>query len=333
MPSGTRKRENFSVSTTNRRQFLGAAAASAVASLVPREVTAQLAALPELETIIDTHVHFYDPSRPGGVPWPPATDTGLYRPMLPETYRKVTSKLGIRGVIEVEASPLLEDNQWVLDLAAREPIILGTCGDITIGEPGFGSSLERFLKSGRFYGIRIGNLWNRELNDDLKKPETIANLRLLAQAGLEIDVIGGFPILPNVIQVSDRVPELRIVVEHMPFDPPRNVADRAAAERALHEIGERRQIFSKVSNVLRKANGQPVGDLEFYRPALDQLWETFGVDRLVYGSNWPVSEKTGPYDLVFRIVREYFATKGKDASQKFFAANSQAAYRWKARNA
>lgn len=321
------------MSTINRRRFLGTAAAAAVGSGTPTGLLAQLPMPPELETIIDTHVHFYDPSRPGGIPWPPASDTLLYRPVLPETFKKVTAGLGIKGVIEVEASPLLEDNQWVLNLAMREPILLGTCGDIEIGKPGFGRRLERFLKGGRFYGIRIGNLWNRDLGDDLKKPETVANLKLLAQAGLEVDMIGGFPILPSVIHVSDQAPELRIVVEHMPFDPPRNEADRPAAESLLHEIGQRRQIFSKVSNVLRKKDSQPVADIEFYRSSLDQLWETFGVDRLIYGSNWPVSEKAGPYGLVFRIVREYFATKGKDASGKFFAANSRAAYRWKTRNA
>ena len=316
----------------NRRRFLVTSAAAATASLAKKELRSQLRALPELENIIDTHVHFYDPSRPGGVPWPPTSDPGLYHPVLPEAYRKMTAGLGIKGVIEVEASPLLEDNQWVLELAARESIILGTCGDIEIGKPGFGVSLERFLKSGRFYGIRIGNLWNRNLSEDLNKPESIANLKLLAQAGLEVDMIGGFPILPNVIQISDRVPELRIVIEHMPFDPPRNEADLPAAESALGEIVQRRQIFSKVSNVLRKKNGQPVEDLEFYRPSLDRLWEAFGVDRLVYGSNWPVSEKVGPYELGFRIVHEYFATKGNNASRKFFADNSEAAYRWKPRN-
>ena len=321
------------MSTMNRRRFLGTAAAAAAASLAPMEISAQSPALPELDGVIDCHVHFYDPSRPGGVPWPSANDTTLYRPILPETYRKVTAGLGITGLIEVEASPLLEDNQWVLDLAAHDPIILGTCGDIEIGKPGFGDSLERFLKSGRFYGIRIGNLWNRNLSEDLQKPETIANLKLLAQAGLEVDMIGGFPILPNVIEVSDRVPELRIVIEHMPFDPPRNQPDQPAGESTLHEIGQRHQIFSKLSNVLRKKNGQPVEDPDFYRPSLDQLWETFGADRLIYGSNWPVSEKAGPYQLVFKTVREYFATKGKGASQKFFSRNSQTAYRWKARTA
>jgi predicted TIM-barrel fold metal-dependent hydrolase len=293
------------------------------------ELLAQPPALPQLETIIDTHVHFYDPSRPGGIPWPPAADAALYRPILPEEYKKTTASFHIKGVIEVEASPLLEDNQWVLDLAAREAIMLGTCGDIEIGKPGFGESLERFHKSGRFYGIRIGDIWGRSLRADLQKPETVANLKLLAQAGLEVDVIGGFAILPDVIQISDQVPELRIVVEHMPFDPPRNDTDRSAAENALREIGGRHQIFSKVSNVLRKASSQPVENLDYYRPSLDQLWDIFGVDRLVYGSNWPVSERVGPYELVFRIVREYFATKGKDASEKFFAGNSKVAYRWK----
>jgi predicted TIM-barrel fold metal-dependent hydrolase len=316
----------------HRRQFLGAAVAAGIGSLVPTDLRAELTSLPELENIIDCHVHFYDPTRAGGVPWPPAADTMLYRPVLPEAYRRMTASLGIKGVIEVEASPLLEDNQWVLDLAAREPIILGTCGDIEIGKPGFGDSLERFLRTGRFYGIRIGNLWNRNLSDNLKKPETIANLKLLAQSGLEVDIIGGFPILPSVIQISDRVPELRIVVEHTPFDPPRNPAERPAGESAFHELGQRRQIFAKVSNVVRKKNGQPVEDLEFYRPGLDQLWDIFGADRLIYGSNWPVSEKAGPYDLVFRIVRDYFAKKGKEASRNFFANNSHAAYRWKARN-
>jgi L-fuconolactonase len=105
------------MSTMNRRRFLVTAAIVAVPSLAPMELPAQAPALPELEPIIDTHVHFYDPLRPGGVPWPPANDTLLYRPVLPEAYKKVTAGLSIKGVIEVEASPPLEDNQWVLDLA------------------------------------------------------------------------------------------------------------------------------------------------------------------------------------------------------------------------
>jgi predicted TIM-barrel fold metal-dependent hydrolase len=279
--------------------------------------------------IIDAHVHFYDPFRPGGTPWPPKDDVTLYRTVMPTEYKKMTVPFGIKGVIEVEASPLLEDNQWVLDLAGREPIILGTCGDFEIGKTGFGESLERFHKSGRFLGIRIGYLWSRILRADLQNPEAISNLKLLAQAGLEADVVGGPNVFNDVIQISDKVPDLRIVVDHMPFDAPDTEAGKSAAERVLREIGDRPQVFSKVSNVLRRVDDRLLKNTNHYRPMLDELWDVFGADRLVYGSNWPVSDKVGPYEVVFKVVREYFATKGQDASEKYFWKNSKIAYRWR----
>ncbi len=241
--------------TLNRRTFLRSAAAAAAGSLA----SSQSHALPKLEKIIDAHVHFYDPFRPGGTPFPPKDDTTLYRTVLPAEYRQMTAAYGIKGVIEVEASPLLEDNQWVLDLARREPIILGTCGDLEIGKAGFAENLERFHKSGRFLGIRIGYLWNRNLHDDLQGPEAFSNLKLLAQAGLEADFVGGPSVIGDVIEISDRVPELRIVIDHMPFDAPHDAAEKSAYEKALREIGDRPQIYSKSLKRFAPSGQSPCG--------------------------------------------------------------------------
>ncbi|HXR77120.1 MAG TPA: hypothetical protein VN737_14170, partial [Bryobacteraceae bacterium] len=60
--------------------------------------------------IIDTHTHFYDPTRPHGVPWPSKSEKILYRPVFPEEFKRLTARLGITGTIAVEASPLVEDN-------------------------------------------------------------------------------------------------------------------------------------------------------------------------------------------------------------------------------
>ena len=249
---------------------------------------------------------------------------------MPTEYKKMTVPFGIKGVIEVEASPLLEDNQWILDLAKREPIILGTCGDLEIGKAGFRENLERFHKSGRFLGIRIGYLWGRNLHNDLQNPDAFANLKLLAQAGLEVDFVGGPGVIDDVIQISDRVPELRIVIDHMPFDDPHDAAEKSAYDKALREIEGRPQIFSKVSSVLRRVDNRLVENPDYYRPKLDELWDIFGADRLIYGSNWPVSDKVGPYEVVFNVVREYFSARGEDASEKYFWKNSKVAYRWRA---
>ena len=75
--------------------------------------------------IIDTHTHFYDPTRPQGVPWPGPDEELLYRRVLPEDHRALAAPEGVTGTVVVEASAWLEDNQWILDLAAQTPWIVG----------------------------------------------------------------------------------------------------------------------------------------------------------------------------------------------------------------
>lgn len=68
--------------------------------------------------IIDTHTHFYDPSRPAGVPWPTEEGGPIYRTVLPEHHRSIAAPTGVVGTVVTAASAWLEDNQWLLDLAA-----------------------------------------------------------------------------------------------------------------------------------------------------------------------------------------------------------------------
>jgi L-fucono-1,5-lactonase len=294
----------------DRRTFLATAALTASSSE---------AAPPE--RIIDTHTHFYDTTRPQGVPWPPKIEKILYRPVLPEEFVKMTKPLGVTGTIEVEASVWLEDNQWVLDLAEKNPVIVGTVGHLEPGTPGFGKNLDRFHRNPRFRGIRLSTT-------ALGKPEVLSDLKALASANLELDAIGGPPLFPHVVRVTDQIPALRIVINHLPFDPPPEPAARAAYQTALHELQKRPQVFAKISNVPRVSGNRVPDDVAFYRPALDELWEIFGRDRVVYGSNWPVSARIAPYETAFKIVREYFAAKGQEATEKYFWRNSMAAYRW-----
>ena len=87
--------------------------------------------------IIDTHTHFYDPFRPQGVPWPEKDDEILYRRALPEDYKALAVPEGVTGTVMVECSPWVEDNQWVLDLAATDPFIVGLVGHLEPDDPDF----------------------------------------------------------------------------------------------------------------------------------------------------------------------------------------------------
>ncbi|HYM12435.1 MAG TPA: amidohydrolase family protein [Bryobacterales bacterium] len=309
----------------NRRTFLGSAAGMALGGL-----RAQVPSFP----IIDTHIHLFDPTRPQGVPWPPK-DTVMYRPALPARYRALTKTLGIKGAIEVECSPWLEDNQWVLDVAAKDKIMVGTVGDLEPGKPDFRRQLERFHKNPLFLGIRYGYLWDRDLRAEMAKPEFISGLKELAAAGLELDTANAsLRLLSDVVRLTDQVPDLRIVIDHLPsMDPPQEAAARATYQDALQELRKRPQVYVKVSEVLRRSGGRVHYELSFYRSRLDEIWDVFGPDRLLYGSDWPNSDPLGTYSQVLHVVREYFTSKGQEAVEKFFWKNSVAAYRWKKREA
>jgi predicted TIM-barrel fold metal-dependent hydrolase len=91
-------------------------------------------------------------------------------------------------------------------------------------------------------------------------------------------------------------------------------------------------VFVKVSEVLRKVDGRVPGQLEFYRSTLDELWDMFGPDRLLYGSDWPNSDLWAPYPNVLKIVSAYFNGKGRADAGKVFCKTSRTAYRWISRD-
>ncbi|HEX4489204.1 MAG TPA: amidohydrolase family protein [Terriglobales bacterium] len=285
--------------------------------------------------IIDTHIHLFDTARPQGVPWPAKEDGILYQPAFPDRYRKIAVPLGIVGAIEVEASPWLEDNQWVLDVAAKDKIVVGTVGDLEPGKPEFRKQLERFLKNPLFRGIRYGNIWDRDLGRELSKAEFVAGLRELADANLSLDTANQTPALVTAaLRVTDLVPKLRVILDHLPqLTPPTDAAALKAYEADLHELGKRPQVFVKISEVLRRVDGKIPRELSFYRARLDELFGIFGEDRLLYGSDWPNSDQWLPFEAELSLVREYFNGKGRAAAEKYFWKNSVAAYRWVKRDA
>ncbi len=291
-----------------RREFLAAPAAMAQGP-VP---------------IIDTHIHLFDPERPQGVPWPPK-GTVMYRPTYPSRLREVSRGLGVGGAFAIECSPWLEDNQWLLDVAEKDTIIVGVAGNLEPGTPDFRRRLERFAAHRLFRGIRNGAMWSKGLNESL-----VADLKAFAAAGLTLDMASlRLASFEDLLRLTDRIPDLRVVIDHLPaFAVPETAAERARYDAAMRSLAQRSQLFVKVSAVLRPVGGRVPYELSFYRDRLDEIWERFGEDRLLYGSDWPNSEPRGTYPQVLAVVREYFTGKGRRAEEKYFWRNSIAAYRW-----
>ena len=273
--------------------------------------------------IIDTHTHFYDPARPQGVPWPGKNDKRLYRTVLPGEYQKFAKPFGVVGAIVVEASPWVEDNQWLLDLAAKEPFLVGVIGRLDPASDDFEKNLRRFARNPLYRGIRISH---NELKDGLKG-KLVERCKLLSDLNLVLDVNGGPDLPADVAKLAAEAPKLRIVINHaanLRIDgkaPPQAWRDgmKAAAKHA--------NVYCKVSALVEQTAQKPAPrDVDYYRPVLDVLWQEFGEDRLIFGSNWPVSDNGAPFATVVGIVQDYFTAKGERAARKYFAGNAQTVY-------
>ena len=285
----------------NRREALklGIGAAAALA-------TNALAENPHPVPIIDSHIHLFDTNRPGGVPWPYKTDTAIYKPALPERYASIARPFGVVGAIAIEASPLPTDNDWVLAQAADHPIIVGFIGDLIPGSPSYARELERLHKNPIFLGIRYGNLWNRNLLTDMAKPGFIDDLRRLAGYGLTLDTANPDPdLIRAAVKVSDAIPGLRIVMDHLPSATlPGDKAIRKQYSENLKRLGANPAVFMKLSEIPQKQGKRIPTDVAHYQHKLDQLWDTFGEDRILYGSDWPNSDHLLSYGSTLALARD-----------------------------
>ena len=313
-----------------RRDLLKLAAYSAGSLALPRSAMPLSSSSPVPCPIIDAHIHLFDPSRSGGVPWPEKDDTALYKPALPERYIALSAKFGVVGAIAIEASPLASDNQWLLNVAANHPIIVGVIGDLVPATPSYLNDLERLHANPLFLGFRYGNIWNRDLAVDMQKPGFEEGLKTLAQAGLVFETANPDPsLIRAVLKVAEHTPGLRIVIDHLPHAPvPTEQAARKEYWSNLHRLAQNPNVFVKLSEIPVIVNGKLETNPRFYCESLDALWDIFGEDHVLFGSDWPNSDHVAPYADTFAIVNGYISQKGPTLEEKYFWKNSIAAYKW-----
>ena len=277
--------------------------------------------------VIDTHIHLWDPTRPQGSPFnPPDRPRGLRVGV----YRDTSAPKGVVAAIAVEASPWVEDNLWLLEECGRDPIMVGAVGNLKLELKEFGEYLERYRKDPLYLGIRYGNVWEYDLPGLVGNPLVMANLKLLAQAGLVLEVANPrIDLFGASVKIADAIPGLRIVVNHLgAFEP--KPEESKAFDAVLREFQKRPQITGKLSAFGLGRRGlmgkQALAD---YRPRIDRYFEVFGEDR-IFGGGY-TAQNGASQDL--EMMRAYLADKPRALAEKFFWRNSVEIYRWQPRAA
>ncbi|HET9955425.1 MAG TPA: amidohydrolase family protein [Polyangiaceae bacterium] len=272
--------------------------------------------------IIDTHTHFYDPSRPAGVPWPSVNDALLYRPFLPEEYARVIKPFGVVGTVAVECNrPVEQDNAWVLEQADRNAILQAFVGYLDPAAPWFQNELAGCLKHRAFRGLRIHS---RDVPSILSSAGGTRGLEVLAECGGVVEVISGRETYANTLALCRAVPKLTVVLNHLGktcFDDPEQ-----ELWQTLRRLASYRNVVAKVSGLLEDAPLDSRSEL-VYRAGVRRCYEVFGEERLVFGSNWPVTLRYASLEELFRFALELLHSLPATAASAVLLHNAQRVYR------
>jgi predicted TIM-barrel fold metal-dependent hydrolase len=312
----------------SRRTFLAGAAAAAVAAC--DGAFAQSASVDNIP-IIDAHIHLFDGARPLGAEY---MGSSAYRSIsktsLPSMYSPLARPVGIVGAIVVESSPLIDENLWYLEQCRDNPIMVGVSGNLDPGQPDFGQYVTHFHKDPIYRAIRSSHFYNAGDGKVALKPDHVANLKLLAQADLALDTANpSMNLMQANVMLADAIPDLRIIMDHLPsFDPTPN--NQQAYEAVVKEMATRTNIFVKLTELYhpRLTDGVIAKDYEPLRARLEYLFDAFGEDRVIFGTDYPNSFGVATIPEEVELVKRFFSTKSREVTEKYFWKNSARVYKW-----
>lgn len=274
--------------------------------------------------VIDSHVHFWDPSVLR-YPWL-AEAPALGAPFLPADFAPLTSG-EVDAVVFVEANPAPElaadEVAWVDALAEAEPRIAGIVAFVDLlDEPRRDAALARLKRTSRVVGVRH-NIQQQPSGFALQ-PAFVRGVQLVGASGRPFDLCCTADQLDEIIELVKRCPDASFVLDHCGKPAIRDDAYEAWAD-GLEHLASHDRVSCKISGLLTEAR-EDQRTVDALGRWIDRVRDCFGPSRLLYGSDWPVSTLGGGADLWRSIVDAITASWSETERRALFADNASRIY-------
>ncbi|GAA0818101.1 amidohydrolase family protein [Streptosporangium amethystogenes subsp. fukuiense] len=248
--------------------------------------------------VIDAHQHFWN-LETGSYSWLTPEAGPIHRTFAPEELLGQLAAAGVERTVLVQAADTYADTDAMLAQADAHDFIAAVVGWVPLNRPEEAAeALERYGRHPRFAGVR--HLIHDDPDPDwVIQDSVVEGLGLLAAAGLPFDVVAVLPRhLEHVPVLAERVPGLRLVIDHLAKPPIREKGWEPWAS-LIARAAEHPDVYAKVSGLNTAADAE-TWTAEDLRPYVDHAIEVFGPDRLMFGSDWPVAVLAGDYAKVWR---------------------------------
>ncbi|HXU80599.1 MAG TPA: amidohydrolase family protein [Polyangia bacterium] len=249
---------------------------------------------------LDAHQHFwrYSPQTHG---WIDDSMAVLKRDFLPPDLEPLLKRRGYDGCVAVQAEMTVAESHWLLDLADRHPFIRGVVGWVDLCSPDVADALAPLAKRPKLRGIR--HIVQAEPDDFMRRPDFQRGIAALAPLGLTYDVLVYHRQLPAALDLVERFPGQKFVVDHV-AKPDIKAGLRHPWAPHMRALARHPNVFCKVSGMVTEADWHAwiPAQLEYY---LDVVFDAFGPERIMIGSDWPVCLLAADYDRTMSVVEEY----------------------------
>jgi L-fuconolactonase len=271
---------------------------------------------------IDSHQHFwrYDAERHG---WITDAMSLLRRDFLPEELEGELDANGIGWTVAVQADQSEAETCFLLDLAERHKRIAGVVGWVDLRAPKIAERLQFFSQFKKLRGFR--HIAQAEADDRfLVREELLRGIGQLREFDFAYDILIYPKQLPAAIELVTRFPEQRFVVDHL-AKPEIKAGVREPWAGHIRTIAQNRNVFCKVSGLVTEADWRDWKP-QHIRPYLDVVFEAFGPERLMFGSDWPVCLLAANYGQVKRLLEMYVAAHATRHKEDIFGGNAARFY-------
>jgi L-fuconolactonase len=270
---------------------------------------------------LDTHQHFWSLGNPF-TDWPTPDLTEIHRDFGSDDLVPILQDWGIDGTILVQAAPSLEETRYCLELAARLPFVKGVVGWLDFEAGDALEQLESIASDPLLKGLRPMVQSIAEpgwlLKDSLEPV-----FRDLGRRGLCFDALVLSHQLADLSQFADRYSELAIVLDHA-GKPPIASGANEAWQQNIAQLARNPSVYCKLSGLWTEACGDhSIGNIQ---PYVDHLLATFGPERLMWGSDWPVVNLAGNYGDWLTQCEAMLAALDQDQKAAVFGGNGARFY-------
>jgi L-fuconolactonase len=267
---------------------------------------------------IDAHQHFwkFDPLRDS---WITNDMAVIRRDFLPGDLQPLLQQNGFDGCVAVQADQSEEETRFLVDLAKENAFIKGVVGWVDLQAENSTERLEYFKRHEVVKGFR--HILQGEKERDLMLHARFKKgIALLEQFNFTYDIL----IFPDQLkfarQLVSSFPNQKFIIDHLakPYIKTKKIEEW---KRDILQMTQYENVYCKISGLLTEADWQNWKKEDFI-PYLDVAVEAFGSNRMVFGSDWPVSLLAGSYKKVVNVVADYFASFSKAEQDQFFGKNA-----------